>query len=156
MCRKSVSDSKSPPPPRYCTDDNGQNGALVKSVLLLFHNCRPINLGGKTWASSCVFSGGVIILNGIKQSTPEQTVFTEMSIFRGGLFIYPRPAWTRFAQEPKLKNASPACQGGGLTVGGSLNRAVPCRHLLLPRLKTRPSLTSCRFPPQSASAHQSF
>lgn len=98
------------PPPHYCTDNNGQNGALVKSVLLLFHNCRPINLGGKTWASFCVFNGGVIILNRIKQPTPEQTVFTEMSIFRGGLFIYPRRAWTRFTQEPKLKNASPACQ----------------------------------------------
>lgn len=121
---------------------------------LLFHSCRPINLGGKTWASFCVFNGGVIILNRIKQSTrlqtPEQTVFTERSILRGGLFIYPRPAWTRFAQEPKLKNASPARQGGGLTVGGSLHRTVllflRC-HILLPRLKPLPSLTWCRFPP---------
>lgn len=56
--------------------------------------------------------------------TPRHTVSTEMSIFRGGLFIYPRPTWTRSAQEPKLRNASRACQGGGLTVGGSLNRTV--------------------------------
>lgn len=85
------------PPPHptpnlcYCTDDNGQNGALVKSVPLLFHSCRPINLGGKTWASFCVFNGGVIILNRIKQSTRLTVLLKGLFLEAGYLYILDRP-----------------------------------------------------------------